>query len=83
MGGWEHGSKLFRRIAVPGVVCLSAFIFDHHYMIFAAIPFMVWIAPSYGLDSWLYKLIRNDFLTRLICFAWYWLFFAIFYAIPF
>jgi hypothetical protein len=82
LGGCENSSKLFRRIGVPLIVCGSAFVFDRHWMIFSAVPFMVWVAPSYGVDSWLYKLIKNDFLTRLICFDWYWFFFVVAYAIP-
>jgi hypothetical protein len=80
LGGVTGGSKLFRRIGVPLVVCGSAFLAIHHWWIFLAGPFMVWIAPSYGKDSWLYKLIKDDFLTRLVCFAWYWTAFGVAYA---
>lgn len=76
-GGWTLGFKIFRRLGVPLIVCGSTFFALHHWQIFLAIPFMVWIAPSYGKDSWLYKLLKNDFLTRLICFAWYWLAFSL------
>ena len=71
-GGCKGGNKLFRRIGVPLVVTGATFIFLHHFWIFLAVPFMVWLAPSYGQDSWLFKIIKNEFLTRLICFAWYW-----------
>jgi hypothetical protein len=77
LGGWEHGNKAFRRIGVPIVVCGSAFLFGVKWPIFLAIPFMTWVAPAYGIDSWLFKLLKNDFLVRLICFAWYWLMFSI------
>ena len=81
LGGWEHGSKIFRRIVVPLVVCGSSMLFGVSWVILLAMPFMVWFAPSYGKDSWLYKLIKNDFLTRLICYAWYWAVFSIAYFI--
>jgi len=80
LGGWEGGSKLFRRIGVPLVVCGTTFITTHHWQIFLAIPFMVWFAPSYGKASWLFKIVKNDFLTRLICFGWFWSAFSLFYA---
>lgn len=76
-GGWEHGNKVVRRIGVPLTVCISSMLFGVKWPILLAIPFMVWIAPSYGEDSWLFKLLKNNFLTRLICFAWYWLTFSI------
>ena len=81
LGGVEGGSKLFRRLAVPFVVCGATFLTLHHWGIFLAIPFMVWVAPSYGKDSWLYKLLKNDFLTRIVCFAWYWTAFSIAFLI--
>ena len=81
LGGWEHGSKIFRRIGVPLCVCGSSVLVGTNPIVLCAIPFMVWLAPSYGKESWLYKLIKNDFLTRIICFAWYWTAFAIAYAI--
>jgi hypothetical protein len=79
LGGMAGSSKLFRRLGVPMVVCGVTFLVTHHWTIFLAIPFMVWLAPSYGIDSWLYKLIKNDFLTRIICFAWYWSMFSVAY----
>jgi hypothetical protein len=81
LGGWEHGNKLFRRLGVPLMVCGATFLVTHHWTIFLAVPFMVWLAPSYGVDSWLYKWLKNDFLTRIICFAWYWTAFSIAYLI--
>jgi hypothetical protein len=79
-GGCANSSKLFRRIGVPLLITGSAFLATHHIGIFLAIPFMVWIAPSYGKESWLFRIIKDDFLTRLICFGWYWTFFSVFYA---
>lgn len=79
LGGWEQGSKLFRRLGVPLVVCGSSMLFGVGWIILLSVPFMVWLAPSYGKDSWLYKLVKNDFLTRLICFGWYWSAFSIAY----
>lgn len=70
-GGVRGGSKLFRRLGVPLVACGACFLASGKGLVFLAVPFMVWLAPSYGEDSWLYKWLKNDFLTRLICFAWY------------
>ncbi|OQA55933.1 MAG: hypothetical protein BWY42_01268 [Candidatus Omnitrophica bacterium ADurb.Bin277] len=78
-GGWAHGNKIARRLGVPIVVCASSMCFGVSWVILLAAPFMVWLAPSYGKESRLYKLIKNDFLTRLICFAWYWGAFSIGY----
>ena len=79
-GGWEHGNKLFRRLGVPLVVCSATFIVLNHWTIFLAVPFMVWLAPSYGVDSWLRKLVKNDFIARIITYCWYWTAFSIAYA---
>jgi hypothetical protein len=81
LGGVSGGNKLFRRIGVPSLVCLSTFLILHHWTIFIAVPFMVWLAPSYGVESWLFKLVKNDFLTRLICFGWYWAAFSLAFCI--
>ena len=81
LGGWEHGNKLFRRLGVPATVCGVSMLFGVNWPILLAIPFMVWIAPSYGVESWLFKLIKNDFLTRVITYAWYWAMYSIAYAI--
>jgi len=82
LGGWEHGNKLFRRLGVPLLVCGSSMCFGVSLTILLAVPFMVWLAPSYGEDSWLYKVMKyNDFMTRIICFAWYWTAFSIAYFI--
>ena len=81
LGGWTFGNKLFRRLAVPFLVCLSTFLVERHWQIFLAMPCMCWVAPSYGIDSWLFKIVKNDFLTRLICFAWFWTTFSIAYLI--
>lgn len=76
MGGWSRGNKLWRRIGVPLVVCGTAFAMGIKWPIFLAGPFMVWLAPSYGEKSWLYKQIGprvgRDFLTRICCYFWYW-----------
>jgi len=88
IGGAAGGSKLFRRIGVPLVTCLTIYAFDkfHPWSVFFAIPFMVWIAPSYGIDSWLFKLFSKvtkepNFPTRLVTYIWYW--YAIGVAIQF
>lgn len=81
LGGVEGGSKLFRRIMVPVVICFATFMCTKNQWIWLAAPFMVWLAPSYGENSWLYKLIKNDFLTRIICFGWYWTAFSIAFLI--
>jgi len=77
LGGVSGGSKLFRRLGVPATVCGATFLTLHHWQIFIAVPFMVWIAPSYGVESWLYKLLKNDFLTRIVCYLWYWTAFSL------
>jgi len=81
LGGVEGGSKLFRRMGVPMVVCGASIMAGMSWLIILAGPFMVWLAPSYGEKSWLYKWIKNDFLTRVICFAWYWTIFSIAFSI--
>lgn len=81
LGGWSGGNKLYRRLGVPLVVCLLSMGAGVGWQILLALPFMTWIAPSYGIDSWLFKLVKNDFLTRLICWAWYWSVFSVAYAV--
>ena len=81
LGGVEGGTKLARRIGVPLIICTITFVMLLKWTIFLAIPFMVWLAPSYGVDSWLYKIIKHAFLTRLICFGWYWFTFSIAYCL--
>ena len=81
LGGMAGGNKLFRRLGVPLVVCGLTFFVLNYWWIFAAVPFMVWLAPSYGEDSWLYKLIKNDFVTRIVTYAWYWTAFSIAFLI--
>ena len=78
-GGMTGGSKLARRIGVPGIVCGATLIATKGWLILLAIPFMVWVAPSYGEDSWLFKLTKNNFLTRTATYAWYWAAFTIAY----
>jgi hypothetical protein len=79
LGGWAKGHKLWRRLGVPFVVCISAANTTNSMYLFLAVPFMVWLAPSYGKKSWLFRHMGDDFLTRLVCFAWYWGAFAIVY----
>ena len=76
-GGVKGGNKLFRRLGVPFVVCVVSMFLGVGWTIFLAAPFMVWLAPSYGVESWLFKIVKNDFLTRIICWAWYWSAFCI------
>lgn len=77
LGGWKYGNKLFRRVGVPIVVCGLAFASGIGWPIFLAGPFMVWLAPSYGEKTFLFKWLKNDFLVRIICYAWYWSAFSI------
>jgi hypothetical protein len=81
LGGAEGGSKLFRRLGVPFAVRGVSMFYGVGWTILLAVPFMVWLAPSYGKESWLYKLIKNDFLTRIITYVWYWGAFCIAYFI--
>jgi hypothetical protein len=80
VGGVTGGVKWARWLIVPSLVCGSAFLVTHSWPVLLAIPFMVKLAPSYGIDSWLFKLTKNDFITRLICYAWYWGAFAVAYT---
>lgn len=91
LGGWTHGHKAFRWAVVPLFVCFCAFMCTKNQWIFLAAPFMVKIAPSYGKSSWLYKWVkrhcayagwatedqRANFLTRILCYFWYWAAFSI------
>ncbi len=85
IGGAEGGTKLARRIAVPFVVCASTFAILRNPLIFIAIPFMIWLMPSYGADGWLFntclKLTSNhkiaDLLCRGITYILYWLSFTL------
>lgn len=81
LGGWEYGNKWFRWLGVPLIICSATFLVERSWWIFGAIPFIVFLAPAYGVDSWLYKWLKNDFLVRLICYLWYWSAFALFYAL--
>jgi hypothetical protein len=80
LGGVSKGNKLFRRLGVPLLVCFSTFMCSKNQWIFLAVPFMVWLAPSYGKESWIFKLVKNDFLVRMICICWYWTAFSIAYC---
>lgn len=83
IGGAEGGTKLARRIGIPFVVCFSSFVVLHEWVILLAMPFMVWLCPSYGGASWLFKLFKHmvkeqrvaDFLTRTTTYVCYWLVF--------
>jgi hypothetical protein len=82
LGGWEYGNKMFRRIGVPLVVCGTSLLFGVNWMILIAVPFMIWVSPfSYGESSWLFKLTKSDFLTRIVTYAWYWTIFSITYLV--
>lgn len=80
-GGCKGGWKPARWALVPLVVCGSAVACGVGWAILLAAPFMVKLAPSYGKTSWLFKLLKNDFLVRLLCFGWYWTAFALGYAL--
>lgn len=85
LGGWSKGNKLYRRLGVPLVVCGASMLFGVSWTILLAVPFMVWLAPSYGEGSQLFKVMlqwfgdskRADFFTRIITYLWYWLAFGI------
>ena len=85
LGGAANSSKFFRRLGVPLTVCGATFLVLHQLTIFLAVPFMVWVAPSYGSDSWLFNFVmirvhdqkKADFITRGICYLWYLLAFSI------
>ena len=82
-GGVENGLKMARWLGVPVVLCTATFLTLHHWAIFLAVPFMVYLSPfSYGKDGWLWKLLKNDLPVRLICFVWFWLVFVLAYSIP-
>jgi hypothetical protein len=79
LGGTEGGSKLARRIGDPLMVCGATFLKFNHFGIFLAVPFMVWFAPSYGKESWLFKVMvrcygkeKADLPTRVLLLFWYW-----------
>jgi hypothetical protein len=76
-GGWIPA----RWALVPLIVCGATFIALSNWTIFLAAPFMDYLSPfGYGKESWLYKWLKSDFLTRLICWAWYWFIFSIAYC---
>lgn len=81
-GGVSGGIKLARWALVPIAVCGSAIACGVSWWILIASPFMIKLSPvSYGENSWLFKWLKNDFLTRLICFLWYWFSFSLVYLI--
>jgi hypothetical protein len=85
LGGSENSSKLFRRLGVPLIVCMATYLTFHRLSIFIAMPFMIWLSPSYGADGWLFNLIleltldhkKADFLCRGITYILYWLSFSL------
>jgi hypothetical protein len=81
LGGWQHGSKLWRWVGVPLVVCGSSLFAGCPWTIFLAAPFMVKLAPSYGKDGILWEWFGKDLPVRLICFLWYWSAFTIAYEL--
>ena len=82
LGGVDGGTKLARRIGVPLIVCSASFLANNHWVIFLAVPFMVWLNPiSYGKEAWLYKILKNDFLVRNLGYLWYWSAFSIAYCL--
>ena len=84
LGGWAYGHKAFRWAGVPLVVCAAIFFFKPSGgWIFAAMPFMIKLAPSYGVVSPLRQFVAKrlaapddahavEAVTRLVCFLWYW-----------
>jgi len=81
VGGIEGGSKLARRVLIPLVITLPSTLILHKPLMPLALLFMVWLAPSYGKSTWLYKVCYRlskgsphlaDILTRGICYLWYW-----------
>jgi len=82
LGGISGGNKLFRRLGVPFVVCFATFMCTKNQWIWFAVPFMVWLNPmTYGIDSWLYRWLKNDFLVRILGYAWYWAAFSVVFFI--
>lgn len=85
LGGAEGGRKEFRRLGVPLTVCLATYIASKAWLIFFAIPFMIWLVPSYGKTSWLYQFFLEavdspeaaDFLTRVVTYILYWVAFGV------
>jgi hypothetical protein len=86
LGGAAGGSKLFRRIGVPLVICGGTYLVFREWPIFIAVPFMIWLSPSYGEESLLFRFYfkateiqgKADLLTRLTLFFLYWMSFCIF-----
>ena len=85
LGGAENSNKLFRRLGVPLTVCLATALTLHKLSILIAVPFMIWLMPSYGADGWLFntclKITGNqkmaDFLCRGFTYILYWLSFSL------
>jgi hypothetical protein len=81
-GGATGGWKPARWAVVPLILCTCTYLSTGRTLIFLAAPFMVKLMPfSYGKSGWLYKWLKNDFLVRLITYAWYWLVFSIAYCL--
>lgn len=86
LGGVTGGNKLFRKVGVPLVVCWATYVDMHAPLIFIAIPFMIWLFPSYGKSGFIYKFFINsgdgdeeyaDFMTKMTGHIWYWVSFYI------
>lgn len=89
LGGTKGSSKLFRRLGVPLVCCGSIYLDTGNLWAFMAVPFMSWLSPSYGKESFLYKFFKkrlnekeSDLLTRTITYGWYWLFVGLAVFLP-
>lgn len=71
LGGWKYGNKAFRRLGVPLTVCLATALTLHKLSILIAVPFMIWLCPSYGASGWLFKtclkLTSNHKMADLLC----------------
>jgi len=88
-GGCKGGWKPARWALVPLMVCGASIACGVSWWILLAVPFMLKLAPSYGEESWLYNWVvslvhlkkKADFLTRLICFGWYWGAFSLAYLL--
>lgn len=90
LGGVAGGNKLARRIGVPLLVCGASAIAISEWGALLAIPFMIWLAPSYGKTTFLFRFFtryfgkeKADFLTRGVTYLWYWLVYAVAFALPF
>jgi len=85
LGGAENSSKFFRRLGIPLTVCIATALTLHKLSILIAVPFMIWLCPSYGESGWLFKLCLQltsnhkmaDFLCRGFTYIFYWISFTL------